>query len=104
MRSADDLQVVVGKADGAERRPSSHGNPDVDVRQVRPQQRRHERRRQDQQAAHRRRAGLRLVRGRAFLPDHLADLELPQLPDQPRPERRLIASADRLAAAVRNVM
>ena len=88
MRSADDLQVVVREPDRAEPGRRQHGNPDVDVGQIGPQQRRHERRRQDQQPAHRRRAGLQLVRRRAFLPDDLADLEFAQLPDEPRPEQQ----------------
>ena len=65
-----------------------HGNPDVDVGEVRPQQRRHERRRQDQQPAHRRRARLRAVRRRTLLADDLADLELAQLADQPRAQQQ----------------
>ena len=62
----------------------THRDPDVDVGEVRPQQRRHERRRQDQQPAHRRRAGLGAMRLRPFLPDHLPDLEIAQPADQPR--------------------
>src|SRR5262249_11806151 len=51
------------------------------------QQRRAERRRQNQKATHRRRACLGAMTCGPFLPDHLTDLELPQLRNQPRTER-----------------
>ena len=104
MGLADDLQIVVGESDGAEGRRSSARRPHERVGQIRPEQCRDQRRRQDQQPAHRRRARLLAVRRRPFLPDDLTDLELAELPDEERAEESPIASAVRLAAAVRNVM
>ena len=43
MRAAHDLQVIVGEADPTECGRGEHGNPDVRVREIRPEQRRHER-------------------------------------------------------------
>src|SRR5205814_340259 len=57
MRTADDLQIVVRKSDGAESGGAQQGDPDVYIREVRPQERGHERRGQNQQPAHRGRAG-----------------------------------------------
>ncbi len=88
VRAADDLQVVIGEADRAVSGGGQHRNPDVGVREIRPQQRRHQRRRQNQQAAHGRRARFRPMGLRAVGANHLADLELAQLPDQPRPEHQ----------------
>ena len=87
MVAARDLQVVVREADGAECQRREHGDPDVGVGQVGPQQRRHDRRRQDQQSAHRRRAGLRAMALGTLVADHLPDLELAQLADQHAAER-----------------
>src|SRR5580765_474799 len=86
VRFADDLQIVIGEADGAEPCGREHGNPYVRIRQVRPEQRRHKNGRQDQQTAHRRRAGFRTVRLRSFLPDDLADLKLAELANEPGTE------------------
>ena len=88
VRAADDLQIVVGKSDGAVPGRRQHRDPDEDVRQVGPQQRRHQGRRQDQQPAHRRGPGLGAMRLRPFGANHLTDLKLTQLPDQPRAERQ----------------
>jgi len=44
------------------------------------------------------------MRLRPFGADHLTDLEFAQLAHQHGPNARLIASADNVAAAVRNVM
>src|SRR4051812_20840204 len=88
MIAAHDLEVVVDEADPAERRGGHHGNPDVDIRQVRPQQRGDERGGQDQQPAHRRRSGLRAMTGRSLLTNHLTDLKLAQPPHHPRSEQQ----------------
>ena len=82
----NDLQVVVREADAAERRRRQHGDPDVDVRQVGPEQGGHERRGENQQAAHGRRARFRTMTLRSLLTDHLPDLELAQTPDHPGSE------------------
>ena len=88
MRVAHDLQIVVGETNDPERGCREHRNPDVGVRQVCPQQRRHDRRRQDQQPAHGRRSRLGAMRLRSFLANHLPDLEIAQLSDHPRPKRQ----------------
>jgi hypothetical protein len=56
--------------------------------EVRPKQRRNRRRQHNQYAAHGRRAGLFLVRFRAFFADELPDLQFYQTPDQPRPKHQ----------------
>ena len=86
MGTPHNLQVVVGKPDGAERRRGDHRDPDGRVGQVRPKKRREDCAGEDQQAAHRRRPGLGAVGLRSILPDHLADLELAQPPDHHRAE------------------
>ena len=73
-----DLQIVVGKSDGAEGQRRDHGDPDEAVAQVGPQQRRDQHADNDQHAAHGRRAGFLLVGLRAVLADVLADLEFTQ--------------------------
>ena len=88
VRAPDDLQVVVEESDSAEAEHREHGDPDVRVLQVRPEQRRDQRRRENQQAAHRRRAGLGAMGLRTFLADDLSDLEVAQLPDHPGAEQQ----------------
>ena len=85
---SNDLQVVIGEADAAERCRRQHGDPDVDIRQVGPQQGGHERRGEDQHAAHGRRPRLRAMTLRSFLADHLPDLELTQTSDHPGAEKK----------------
>ncbi len=82
------LGVVVPKPDRAEGHDAEDRDPDIGVGEVRPQQRGHHNGDDDQHAAHGGRAGLLLVRARAFLADHLADLELAQLRNQPRPQKQ----------------
>ena len=88
VRAPNDLEIVVGESNRTESRGRQHRNPDVDVPQIGPEQRRHQRGGQNQQTSHRRRAGFRRVRRRAFVPDDLADLKLAQLANEPRAEQQ----------------
>jgi hypothetical protein len=88
MRSARDLQIVVGESNRAEPRRRQHGDPHIDIRQIRPQQRGDERRGENEQAAHGRRARLGPVRLRTFGANHLADLEFAQRAHEPWAERQ----------------
>jgi hypothetical protein len=81
-----DFGVVVPKADGAEAQQAEQRHPDVRVPQVGPQQRGDDDGDEDQHPAHGGRARLLVMRFRAVLADVLADLELAQLADQPRPQ------------------
>ena len=75
-----------GGTDAAEADQPEQGNPDVDVAKIRPQQSRHQNRDVDQQPTHRRSASFVQMRFGSVLANRLADLELPQPPDQPGPQ------------------
>ena len=78
------LQIVVGKADGAEGQRGEHRDPDEPVAQVGPQQRGNQHADDNQHAAHGGRAGLFLMGLGTFLADVLADLEFAQAADHGR--------------------
>ena len=75
----DDLDVVVGKADGSEGKRGKDNDPDKGIGGVGPEHCRQQNRDGDQHAAHRRSAGLLQVRLRAVIADILADLKFAQL-------------------------
>ena len=79
----DDLDVVVGKADGAEGQRGEDRDPDKGIGGVGPEHRGQQNGDDDEHAAHGGRAGLLQVRLRPVVADVLADLELAQLLDHP---------------------
>src|SRR5215472_6139518 len=84
--AVDDLDVVVGKANGSKSRGGKDRQPDIGVRQIGPQQRGNDDGYNNQNPAHGGRAGFFLVRAGTFFADVLADLELAQLADDGRPD------------------
>ena len=73
------LRVIVDESDDAECQQRKHRDPDIEVPQIGPEQRRHHDADDDQHAAHGRRAGLLLMRFRAVFANVLADLKFAQL-------------------------
>ena len=89
----DDLDVVVGKTDGAEGQRGKDGDPDEGIGGIGPEHRGQQNGDDDEHAAHGGRAGFFLVRLRAVFADVLADLEFAQLlddvgPDEQRDQQR----------------
>ncbi len=84
----DDLDVVIGKTDGAEGQRGKHHQPDEGIGKVAPQQRGQEDGNTDEHAAHGRGAGLFLVALGTVLANVLADLKLAQLLNDERPDEQ----------------
>ena len=84
----DDLDVVIGKADGAEGQGGTHHQPDEGIGQVAPQQRGQQDGDTDEHATHGRGAGLFLMVLGTVLADVLADLKLAQLLNHERPDEQ----------------
>src|SRR5712672_4602106 len=82
------LGEVVYETDGRKGQQRKNGQQHKFIGQVGPQNRRHQGRQHDQHATHRRGTGLFLMILRTFLANLLADLQLAQLADQPRPEHQ----------------
>ena len=80
------LAPVVAGADPHREHRRAERDPDVAVREVREQERRHDDREVDQDPAHRGRSRLRLVGLRAFRADGLADLARAEPADESRAE------------------
>ena len=81
----DDLDVIVGEANGAEGQGGTHYQPDEGIGEVAPQQRGQKDGDTDQYPAHGGGAGLFLVVLRTVFTDVLADLEFAQLIDDEGP-------------------
>jgi len=79
----DDLDVVVGKTDGAKGKRGTNGNPDEGVGGVGPEHGGQQDGDADEHAAHRRSAGLLQVRLRPVFAHVLANLKLMQLLNHP---------------------
>jgi hypothetical protein len=97
---AHDLDVVVGKADTAERKRGEHHNPYKGVGEIGPEQRGNQDRDADKHATHGGRAPLLEVGLRAVVAHILTDLELAQLvnhigADQHTDEQRRETGKDR---------
>ena len=80
----NNLQVIVGEADGAEGQRREDGEPDERVAEVGPKKRGDEDRDGDEQATHGRSAGFFLVGLRAFFADVLSNLEIAETLDDER--------------------
>ena len=78
------FDVVVGESDGGESAGGKHCDPDKEIAEVGPQQRRNHDGDRDQQAAHGRSAGLLLMRLGTFFANELADLKFAQTVDDDR--------------------
>ena len=86
VRAADDLEVIVGKANGAKRTRCQHGHPHVGVGKVGPQQCWNDSGSENQQTAHGGRPRLGAMRLRTLLADHLTNLEIAKLANHPGSE------------------
>ena len=84
----DHLDVVVGKADGAEGKSGENRDPDEGICRVAPEQGRQNDGDHDEQATHGGSARLFLMRLRPVLADVLADLEFAQLLDDVRTDEK----------------
>ena len=81
-----ELLIVIPKPEEAERQRRQQNDPDVGIRQVRPEEGWDEDGGKDEASSHRRSSVLDHVPGRNILPHHLLNLKGPQFPDQPGPD------------------
>ena len=84
----DDLDVIIGKTDGAEGQRGTHHQPDEGIGEIAPQQRRQKDGDTDEHAAHGGGAGFLLVVLGTVLADVLADLKLTQLLNDEWPDEQ----------------